>query len=402
MSWVAAHPERDADRRPSEWSDAERANVRADAAAEAAHGSIIAFQWDEQCRLRVGGGAWGLVEGASLEAPAPRVAWQRRSQELGLEYARERMKQAGLSRMGWATAVWVGAKERDWGAKTFRTRLWWGHLLPYKARHTGQCELCGEGVVEMQWHLLARCQHPPLLEARLTAADEVRERFVSTVRELRLPEDLQAEVYSQLGGRLDRWVAIEGEREVGGVLSRYGKFSAEWVERWWAGARAGGVEAWRRGMKAWRAVAALQTEACGMIWRAATGAHWEIKRAQTLADRAGRRQAVRRQRSTEELAQSLRRDLALYQRLVRVVRPPGWMEWDDGAVVAWGRARRDTLQREEWERSQRRRAAGGRGGSKTRGRQKREASRDVMAVEGPRITDFFGRLRVATMHREDG
>jgi hypothetical protein len=402
MSWVAAHPERDTERPASEWCDAERANVRADAAAEAAHGSTAAFLWDEQSRLRVGGGEWSLSEGPSMEAPAPRVAWQRRSRQIGLEYARERLEQAGLSRMGWATAIWAGAKVRDWGEWTFRTRLWWGHLLPYKARHTGQCDLCGEAVEGMQWHILARCQHTRLLEARLEAADAVRERFVSMVRELSLPADLQAEVYSQLGGRLDRWVAIEGERAVGGVLSRYGKFSAEWLERWWEGARDGGVVAWRKGMKAWRTVAALQTEACGKIWRAATGEYWEKKRAQTLAARAGQRQQVRRQRSAEELALCMRRDLDLFQRMLRVVRPQGWSQWDDSAVVAWGRERRAKLQREEWERGQRQNSAVGSGSSGVRPRRKRGAVRKAAAVDTLHITDFFGRLGVATMHREDG
>ena len=124
MELVAAHPERDADREATSWSDAERENVRADAAAEAAHTSEVAFDWDESCMLRAGGGMWALADTTILEAPVPRHAWQRRSRELGIEYARERLKQEGLERQGWATAIWAGVKERDWGVTNFRTRLW--------------------------------------------------------------------------------------------------------------------------------------------------------------------------------------------------------------------------------------------------------------------------------------
>ena len=209
MEWVAAHPERDADREATSWSDAERANVRADAAAEAAHTSEVDFDWDEPCMLRAGGGMWALADTTILEAPVPRHAWQRRSRELGMEYARERLKQEGLERQGWATAIWAGVKERDWGVTTFRTRLWWGHLLPYKARHTGWCNLCGEAVAEMQWHILACCQHPKLLVARLEAADIVRVRFVSGARELNLPADLRGEVFERLGGRANSWVRAD-------------------------------------------------------------------------------------------------------------------------------------------------------------------------------------------------
>lgn len=232
LEWVAAHPERDANRSASTWRDAEQANVRADAAAEAAHAESDPFAWKEGCVQATGGGRWALKSGARLEAPDARVAWRLRSKNLGIEYARKRLDQGSLNEMGWATVVWEGVKDRDWSELTFRCRLWWGHLLPHNARHTGVCELCGEGELDqMQWHLLARCQHKGLLEARLEAAEEIRERFTKTARALRLPITLHQEVSDQLGGVSPRWTLGEGEREVGGALGRYGKISKEWVKR---------------------------------------------------------------------------------------------------------------------------------------------------------------------------
>ena len=87
VGWVKAHPERDTERPASSWTDAERANVRADEAAEAAHAGDELFKWDEHFVAQAGGGRWRLQGGRMLEAPDVRLAWRRRSKALGLEYA---------------------------------------------------------------------------------------------------------------------------------------------------------------------------------------------------------------------------------------------------------------------------------------------------------------------------
>ena len=159
--------------------------------------------------------------------------------------------------------------------------------------------------------------------------------------------------------------------------------------------------AWGQGMRAWRNLASLQTEVCVNVWRAATAAHWEQKRAQTLATRIGQRKAARGQRCAVEMAASLLKELNLFRNMIRTVKPQGWERWKDPEVVAWGRARRDRLHKEAWERSQRVVPAEAGGGSNATGRRKRRPRRLAVATtESLRITDFFA--RVVMVQREDG
>ena len=143
--------------------------MRADRMAGRDLPEAVRLAWNEQAWIKAHGGAWWDDVGTRLEA----VGANRTDTPRGLvRYLAARRAGApdyqappGNASEGlpWDTWIWTRTKEKDWTLLPFRLKLWWGHLLPYNARHEPTCRYCGTEVTDMHGHILGECSHEAIV-----------------------------------------------------------------------------------------------------------------------------------------------------------------------------------------------------------------------------------------------
>jgi hypothetical protein len=343
MTWVKAHPERDTKRRKEQWTDLERGNVIADEEATRAGHATATMSWDEQAMCGLWGGTWRGAGGQALELPEPSTQRQGLDGQLAMAYAKQRQSFApNLSdpTVPWDTRVWQGGKNKDWGLVTFRTRLWWGHLVPHPARKELRCANCKCVAAHMQWHILAKCRHEKILACRVEATGQIQSQLAAVLKDLRLGPGVSAEIKKELRlaegvwGRADP-VAPEGSL---GVNPWYGTFPSRWVTDWWVRSQSTEISAWHTGIKVWKRLAEAAVAACKSVWAVAASIHFERKRQAKWAARNAAAAAERPAPSAAEVAACLRLEVRRYKFVLTLRNPPGWSAWSVSQILAWGRS----------------------------------------------------------------
>ena len=299
MEWVPAHPERDQSRSAADWTDLEVGNVKADAAAGAELGEGTRLAWNAAAWERATGGVWRRPLSQRLES-IPRGAATRSAyiaEYVGKRRAGDATQSAEDSTplveadqaVAWDSRIWSRQTDKDWTARPFRLRLWWGHLLPYLARREPQCRLCGKETLELQWHILAECAHEEMVEKRLSLQQETREQMWSTLKALRAPEHLCDGVSDAFKCVDDKWSRPTDHHRVPGlgVAPRCGLFDKAWILEWWGSAVPKDLKSWRGGLALWRKLGDRAVEECREVWntsvriwrREEKKVEWERRRA---------------------------------------------------------------------------------------------------------------------------
>ena len=354
-TWVKAHPEADTDRSEDDWTDLERGNVRADVAAGSDAADFPQLGWNEAAWSSAMGGTWSNAQGDRLELPPGGKGGDER---LAMGYVTRRQRRAGgeaasteaAGLLKWDSRPWARTKDRDWSMVPFRCKLWWGHLLPYLARHETACRHCGVQTQEMQWHLLAECKHGPIAEARAEVQRVVRGLVWETVTELKLDPELMTEVVECLWYDERGWRRAEGQHRVPGLgpAPWLGLFPPQWINAWWDGVTGKDVKAWRVGIKKWTRLGRRLVEGCRTIWLTSVQA-WRLAARKEAWQKRQAAGATRKEIvcSPEEAARRLAVELSKYRAVLHfyVVGREGGMSEEE--ILEWGRRRSARIVQQE-------------------------------------------------------